>query len=213
MEAKVHLVANTSMFFTPHYDKFPPESMAFYLRLVASIFSALPPSIFDPATHKPAKSKQAEFGAEAIAWTYDDTETRSAAAVAAPTPVYPKIDNKTLTRLQKIASQAHIESLVGVAKNRPKVQEAFIVWVLALVAVWPERREQVLSVVLAATEGRLIRELWRFEVRTGPLGKDGNASAAVLFGECVFDTSWRCTHNAAFRSQEFQVLAVVALPR
>lgn len=188
MEAKVHFVANTSMFFTPHYAKFPPDSMAFYLRLVASIFSALPPSIFDPATHKPAKAKHQEVGSESIAWTYDDTETRSAAVVSAPTPVYPKIDNKTLTRLQKVASQAHIENLVGLGKNRPKIQEAFIVWVLALVAVWPERREQVLSVVLAATEGRLIRELWRFEVRTGPLGKDGDASAAVLFGKLPLKT-------------------------
>lgn len=185
MEAKVHFVANTSMFFAPHYAKFTQESMAFYLRLMASIFSALPPSIFDPTTHKPAKANaQAQLPAESLAWAYHDNEDHSVPAVAAPSPVFPKIDSKTLTRLQKVPAQQHIDALLNASKNKPKVQEAFVIWVLALVAVWPERREQVLSLVLAATEGRLVKELWRLDVRMGPLGKDGEANAAgVLFGE------------------------------
>ncbi|TEB27548.1 HECT-domain-containing protein [Coprinellus micaceus] len=183
MEAKAHFVANTSMFFAPHYAKFTQESMAFYLRLMASIFSALPPSIFDPTTHKPAKANaQAQLPAESLAWAYHDNEDRSVPAVAAPSPVFPKIDSKTLTRLQKVPAQQHIDALLNASKNRPKVQEAFVIWVLALVAVWPERREQVLSLVLAATEGRLVRELWKLDVRMGPLGKDGDINAAgVLF--------------------------------
>lgn len=193
VEAKVHLVANTYMFFTPHYSRFPPESMIFYLRLMASVFAALPPSIFDPSSHKPAKAKaqqpKVDEAQDHAAWKKgEDSDEEDIKVVEVvdfnipQRPPLPKIDNKTLTRLQKIPSQGHIESLVAATKNRQNVQDAFLAYVLALNGVWPERREHVLSILLALTEGNLIRSLYRFEVRTSPLGR--NEGAGVFGAWC-----------------------------
>ncbi|KAJ2931954.1 hypothetical protein H1R20_g5141, partial [Candolleomyces eurysporus] len=171
------------MFFTPHHSRFSPESMVFYLRLMASIFTALPPSIFDPSSHKPAKAKVQQAKVDEVedhaAWKKgDDSDDEDIKIVEVAEfnvpqpPPLPKIDNKTLNRLQKIPSQGHIESLIAATKDRQNVQDAFIAYVLALNGVWPERREHVLSIMLALTEGNLIRSLYRFEVRTSPLGRD-----------------------------------------
>ncbi|KAJ2912438.1 hypothetical protein MD484_g7973, partial [Candolleomyces efflorescens] len=210
VEAKVHLVANTCMFFTPHYARFPPESMIFYLRLMASTFATLPPSIFDPSSHKPAKATNSKASQpkvdetrDSVAWKKgtDDSDEEdgikvvqvSEFEVTPPTHRFPQIDSKTLTRLQKIPSQVHIESLVGACKNRQNVQDAFLMYVLALNGVWPERREYVLSVLLALTEGNLIRSLYRFQVRTSALGRNEGAG---VFGVSIHSIPFHPTHLA-----------------
>ncbi|KAG2018861.1 ubiquitin-protein ligase [Coprinopsis cinerea AmutBmut pab1-1] len=191
IEEKIHLVSNTSMFFTPHYAKFTNESMGWYLRFMASVFNELPVSAFDASKQKTnATGDKKKKGGE-TAWTqtpYDSdsdderggvikVQVVSSFTTPPPPTSVPPLDTKTLTRLQKLPSQSHIEALLNLARRSQKVQDAFILYVLALNAVWPEHRERVLTSILALTEGNLIKTLYKGDVRSSPLGKEERSAA------------------------------------
>ncbi|KAF6750084.1 ubiquitin protein ligase [Ephemerocybe angulata] len=184
VEARVHLVANCSMFFSPHYAKFGNQGVVWYLRFLAEVFGGLPVGVFDSVAQPKSKVKDKGKGKEAamvvdadpaVPWVLPEDEARH----SQPNDLL-ILDTKTHSRISTLQSQTHIDSLLLLARRSQAVQEAFVIFVLALGRVWPTKREGVLSTILASggsggSGGGLVRGLWR-DVRGNSVGKDVGVS-------------------------------------
>lgn len=184
-EQRAHLLANLSMFFSPHLEKLNVDGLVWYMNLTSEVFANFSPGAFDRAidgTKNKGKASQRveEGGQEAAAWTTYDSDNELVPAHSRGSGSTPQIDGKTLKRLQKIPSQAHIDAVFSLARKRgQRAQDIFTIWILNLIFAWPGRREQVLSTLLSPSSGggeSLIKSLWRFDVRSSALGKDVDPS-------------------------------------
>lgn len=92
-------------------------------------------------------------------------------AFAAPMP---KLDAKTLKRLQNLPSQTHIYGLLGLYSSRDKV--ALFTFCSSICQAWPARQDKVLAAIMGHTGGGFVRELYREHVRSSPLGAEVDAS-------------------------------------
>jgi ubiquitin-protein ligase E3 C len=135
---KVNLLANCTMFFTPHYSKFGNESLAWYLHWTSTIFNSLPSGSFDPPSKSQSTTPAGRTPAKSNANDSDDDTIKvnivDSFAVVEPKP---RIDGKTFTRLSKLSALAHLDSLLGYARKSEKVQAGFVAWVLGLNYVRP----------------------------------------------------------------------------
>ena len=172
------------MFIAPHYSKLGGRSLPIYLRFLAATLNALPVSVFDsPREHIP-KVAHFEYHSDS-----DDDEPSPRVSLVSSfinPPPLPKLDAKTLTRLNKIVAPTHIDSLITSTRSNPDARKELVAFFLALTAVWPSSREQILATVLALTGGGLVREIYRDSVRRSPLGKEENSSALLGTSPYVF---------------------------
>ncbi|KAH6892749.1 ubiquitin protein ligase [Coprinopsis sp. MPI-PUGE-AT-0042] len=181
-EDHINLLANCTMFFTPHYSKFGNDSLGWYLRWTSTIFSSLPPGSFEPSSSPKSTATTASSSSKPTASNDSDDDTIKVTVVSSFTPPDPKpqIDTKTLTRLSKLSTLSHLDSLLVYARKSEKVQAGFVEWVLGLNYVSPSTREHVLTSILALTDGSLIRSLYRNSVRGSVLGRDGLGRDALF---------------------------------
>ena len=82
----------------------------------------------------------------------------------------PKLDTKTLKRLQNLPSPAHISTLLGLYSSRDKV--ALFTFCSSVCQAWPARQDRVLAAIAGHTGGGFVRELYREHVRSSPLGAE-----------------------------------------
>lgn len=173
IDSKIHLIANLYMFISPHYRKLSKGSLRTYFVLLTSLFNCLPISIFEPP------SERGISVAKHPSWFHDDSdsETEDSTQVSVvsnfnnPPPPLQKLDKRTLTRLQKIPTAPHINSLLTASQAHPGTQLDLIAFFLSLNALWPAEKNRVLSLVLVHSGGGLVRELYRGYVRRSPIGK------------------------------------------
>ncbi|KAL0961250.1 hypothetical protein HGRIS_006212 [Hohenbuehelia grisea] len=172
---KVNLISNLLVFMPPRYAKLRKDSLDTYLLLLTRTINTLP-------VHTLAPSQLAQNGTSDISLAddsdsdSDEPRTRVAvvssfnaeSVVAKPSP----LDARTLKRLRTIYSLGHLKALISAASSR----EALIGFLLALVIGCPSEKGDILRAVLDCTGGGLIRELYRFQVRACPLGKDTDMS-------------------------------------
>ena len=160
------------MFTPPRYSAFQHNQMDTYLSLLTSVLHSLPPNALEP----PSTSKDKSWVDEGDS---DDDAIRVEVVSAFATSPMPKLDAKTLKRLQNLPSPAHISTLLGLYSTRDK--GALFTFCSSVCQAWPARQDKVLAAIAGHTGGGFVRELYREHVRSSPLGAEVDASA--LAGE------------------------------
>ncbi|KAF8148075.1 hypothetical protein B0H34DRAFT_803194 [Crassisporium funariophilum] len=186
LEAKIHLAATLSVFMSPHYKVLPAPAFATYLHLSVALLNTFPISTLEPAASGSGSS--AKPATQESLWARGDgydsdssngpsTRVTVVSDFSAAPPIFPppKIDGKTLKRLQKLTSAPHITALIASARSHTALFPSLVAYLFALTAAWPGSRDRILNVVVATTGGGLVRELYRDLVRRSPLGKDENS--------------------------------------
>lgn len=87
----------------------------------------------------------------------------------------PKLDPKTMKRLQNLPSPTHISTLLGLYSSRNKF--VLFTFCSGICQAWPARQDKVLATIAGHTGGGFVRELYREHVRSSPLGAEVDASA------------------------------------
>lgn len=172
-ESKAHLIANLMMFTPPRYSTFQHKQMDAYLLLLTFVLQSLPPNALEPQSTSKDKSWVDEGDSD------DDVIHVEIVSTFAPSPM-PKLDPKTLKRLQNLPSPTHISTLLGLYSGRDKVP--LFTFCSGVCQVWPARQDKVLATISGHTGGGFVRELYRENVRSSPLGAEVDASA--LTGGC-----------------------------
>ena len=177
ISSRVHLLANLASFVPPRYSQLQGDDIALYLRLLIGLLNSLPVSILDPeyalAQNQPSASAQDDS---------DDDEASHAPPQASLVPVvpHPTLDARTTKRVRTLTDPAHISTLLGLGKTHPSIQLELIMFILALNAAQPAKREEVLAAAgIYTSGGGLVRELYRSYVRSSPLGRDDNPGAIL----------------------------------
>ncbi|CAL1705751.1 unnamed protein product [Somion occarium] len=177
IESRIHLLANLAAFAPPRYSTFSPETMEVYLNLISMILYSLPMHALEPPLQQSSKTQ------ETSTWD-DESDSDGEPQVTVvksfqPKQVLPELDPKTRTRLQTIASPAHINSLLEATQRKSKIRRSLYSWCVALSNIWPERRDKILGAIVVYGGGGLVRELYREYVRPSLLGKDLNHTALM----------------------------------
>lgn len=155
------------MFAPPRYPNFKPKQLDTYLLLLTSVLQSLPPNALEP----PSTSKDKSWVEEGDS---DDGEIHVEVVSAFAVPSMPKLDVKTLKRLENLPSPTHISTLLGLHLSRDKV--ALFTFCLSICQAWPARQDKLLATILGHTGGGFVRELYREHVRSSPLGAEVDAS-------------------------------------
>ncbi|KAF7322217.1 HECT-domain-containing protein [Mycena kentingensis (nom. inval.)] len=164
----IDLLANLVAFLPPErYAKLDASALVACMRLLAALCNALPPNALEGAP-PPAAAQLAP------ARSYDsdsDDESRPRVSVVSsfasgpPPPPLPTLNVKTKKRLQTLVSATYLNALLGLTKpdtSRP----VFFELILALEGVWPSKRSDILTILIAGGAGaNIIKELWRGSVR------------------------------------------------
>lgn len=167
-EAKAHLIANLMMFTPSCYPAFQPNQLDAYLSLLTSVLHRLPPNALEPPSTSKDKSWVDEGDSD------DDTIQVEVVSAFATSPM-PKLDAKTLKRLQNLPSPAHISTLLGLYSSRNKV--ALFTFCSGICQVWPAKQDKVLATITGHAGGGFVRELYREHVRSSLLGAEIDGSA------------------------------------
>ena len=175
-EARAHLIANLAMFAPPRYPNFEHKQLDMYLLLLTSILQSLPPNALEP----PSTSKDRSWVEEGDS---DDGKIHVEVVSAFAVPSMPKLDTKTLKRLETIPSPAHISTLLGLYSGRDKV--ALFTFCSSICQAWPARQDKLLATISGHTGGGFVRELYREHVRSSPLGAGLESSPAGVFDHSV----------------------------
>jgi ubiquitin-protein ligase E3 C len=160
------------MFTPPRYPTFQPKELDTYLLLLASVLHTLPPNALEP----PSTSKDKSWVDEGDS---DDEAIRVEVVSTFTVFPMPRLDPKTLKRLQNLPSPTHISTLLGLYSSRDKV--ALFTFCSGICQAWPARQDKVLATIAGHTGGGFVRELYREHVRSSPLGAEVDAFA--LAGE------------------------------
>ncbi|KAF9522169.1 HECT-domain-containing protein [Crepidotus variabilis] len=182
LEEKIHLMANLHMFISPHYSLLPSPALQTYLKLSASLLNAFPTALFDP----PEKQKKGIKKGSTSGYDSQDSDEHGTRVTVVsffdffPIPIaLPKIDEKTLKRLQSIVGVQHLTNLINVTQSKSTLFPDLISYLFAATSAWSSTNTQILHVVLASTGGAFVREIYRDLVRTSPLGRDAGYGTLI----------------------------------
>ena len=188
VDQTINLLANLHLFISPQYKLLATPSFQAYLQLVAALFKSFPPTLFD-ALKKDQNGIEPKLphSEPHSVFAYDSDENdepsirvsvvSSFNMASAPPPPLPKLDNKTLKRLQTIVNPQHLNNLILITQSKPILFPSLISYLFALSMAWSSMRGQILNIVLASTNGGLVRELYRELVRRSPLGQADDPGA------------------------------------
>lgn len=201
----------------PRYKKLSAQSFEVYFAILRNLLVGLPSSVFEVPKEESAKSathamQNALAQADGSDSDSDSDMDVGEGLIAGPSnglPVSPSrsktkaleaaflnaIDSKTRTRLRAIASIKHLSSLFSATGTQQRqTRNDLYGFLVVLIGVWDQNREDVLTSVLSHTGGGIIREIYRNEVRGSVLGKevdtgDDSASGGLRGAEKVFKDS------------------------
>jgi ubiquitin-protein ligase E3 C len=170
------------MFLSPQYKVLPPPALSTYLQLSISLLSNFPTNFVlgSPRTQG-ASTKMTKPTAT---WNKDDSDSDSDDGPSTRVTVVdkftttpfqpppPKIDDKTIKRLQNLKSAPHLTSIISTTRSNSALFPHLVHYLFTIMTTWPSSRDQILNIVLAAAGGGLFRELYRELVRQSPLGKE-----------------------------------------
>ena len=138
-----------------------------YLSLLSTVLQTLPPNALEPPPTSKDKSSVEESDS-------DNGEIHAEVVSAFGAPSMPKLDTKTLKRLESLPSPTHISTLLDIYTSRGKV--ALLAFCSSICQAWPARQAKLLATILGRTGGGFVRELYREYVRSSPLGAEVEAS-------------------------------------
>jgi ubiquitin-protein ligase E3 C len=161
----INLLANLLAFYHSRYPVLNKQPFESYLELISGILSRLPVGCLEPRSA--AKQEDKWVGDS------DSDDDHRAAPNAASTPL-PSLDPKTALRLRILCSPPHMQSLMIAGARLPSAWESVIKYLVNLCAVWPSKRDSILTTLSANNGDMVIKQLWRETVRSTPLGKSDN---------------------------------------
>lgn len=201
----MHLLANLAAFVPPRYPSLPAASLTALLHLMARIMSTLPAMALEPPSSVSNGKRIAIAESDSDSDSEDLTHGSASASNAVPLP---RLDERTLKRLQTLPSTTHISSVIRATQSHTPARIALCDFFFALCTVWPSRADPVLSTVVVSTSGGLVRELYRSYVRGSPLG--GDDSVATLLGMLFYFYSIRLNLITLRRRRACKYLAPFA---
>ena len=136
--------------------------------------NALPTHALEPPENKSDPAKN---------WADEDSDDEPETTVQVVTSFEPKqdlppLDDRTRKRLLSLPSSDHIHALLRASQNQTLLGP-LISFCFALSTVWPNRRDKVLTTVVAYERGGLVRDIYRTYVRSTPLGQDDTYSEII----------------------------------
>ena len=164
------------MFTPPRYRNLEPKQLDMYLLLLTAVLQSLPPNALEP----PSTSKDKSWVEEGDS---DDGGIRVEVVSAFSVHLVPKLDAKTLRRLENLPSPTHISTLLGLYSNRDKA--ALFTFCSSICRAWPTRQGKLLATISGSTGGGFVRELYREHVRSSPLDGEVEASLTGVFNRCI----------------------------
>lgn len=189
----MNLLANIAAFAPPRYTTLPFASLATLLNLLAAVMRSLPTGVLGPNSSAAAGKRVAESESDS------DSEDPAHISPANRVPL-PRLDERTLKRLQTLPTPTHISSLIRATQSHSMSRIALCDFLFALCTVWPLRSDSVLSTAVVSTGGGFVRELYRSYVRSSPLGKE--VSLITLLG---MSSSFYLIINPLTTSQTLQM--------
>ena len=193
VEERVNLLANIAAFAPPRYTTLPFASLTALLNLLAAVMRSLPTGVLGPNSSAAAGKRVAESESDS------DSEDPAHISPANRVPL-PRLDERTLKRLQTLPTPTHISSLIRATQSHSMLRIALCDFLFALCTVWPLRSDSVLSTAVVSTGGGFVRELYRSYVRSSPLGKE--VSLITLLG---MSSSFYLIINPLTTSQTLQM--------
>ncbi|CAA7268920.1 unnamed protein product [Cyclocybe aegerita] len=196
--SKVHLTATLYALFSPQYKVLPGPVLETYLDLSALLLRDFPAGILRQSQPE-KKGATTDKTTPIYESSFSEDDER---APATPLPQCLVLDPKTLARLQKIASPAHLSSLFSATQLTPGLFPPLISYLFALKWAWTRGGSKysvsiagtgagvrasrkktkkgnmtevdVLRAILASagSAGGLVRDLYTQLVKTAPIGKD-----------------------------------------
>lgn len=161
--AAVHLLANLIAFYPSRYPVLHKEPFEAYLELISNIFSQLPVGSLGAKSTSKHEDK----------WDSDSDDDLRVAPNATSIPL-PSIDPKTAVRLRTLHSTLHLQGLMTASTRLPDLGESVIKFLVNLCAVWPSKRDSILTTLSVNNGAIVIKQLWRDTVRDSPLGTSDN---------------------------------------
>ncbi|KAF9009589.1 hypothetical protein BDQ17DRAFT_1388399 [Cyathus striatus] len=182
-EDKAHFVGTLYLFMSPRYSsgKADATAVGVTVRMWAGVMNCLAPESFDTPAYK--EKKEQAIKREDDMDIDDNRITVSVVSSFVPSiSVYPepKLDTKTLGRLAKLASPAHLKSLFAVTQKSTEATYDVVLFLLALERVNASARDDISRRVLVYAPW-VVRDLWRGWVRGGGIG-------GSEIGEKLFET-------------------------
>lgn len=172
---------------------------------MARIMSTLPAMALEPPSSVSNGKRIAIAESDSDSDSEDLTHGSASASNAVPLP---RLDERTLKRLQTLPSTTHISSVIRATQSHTPARIALCDFFFALCTVWPSRADPILSTVVVSTSGGLVRELYRSYVRGSPLG--GDDSVATLLGMLFYFYSIRLSLITLRRRRACKYLAPFA---
>jgi len=161
----INLLANLIAFYPSRYPALNKQPFETYLELISNIFSRLPVGCLEPKSAAKREDK----------WAGDsDSDDDHRDAPNAPGIPLPLLDPKSAVRLRNLHSAPHLQALMTASSRLPSLWESVIKYLVNLCAVWPSKRDSILTTVSVNNGAMVIKQLWRETVRSTPLGKSDN---------------------------------------
>lgn len=186
LESKVHLLANLCAFTPARYPFLSAPALNAFLQLSVALMSSIPVHGLEPYISSRGTAT------DSTGWAEDDSDSESVPHVVVvdsfdPPPVRPKVDDKTLSRLQTLFSPKHVNSLLTACYKYRETQPNLFAWCVTLCHIWPTNKDKVLGAVVVFGRGGLVRELYRGFVRGTQLGQNITPSALM---DSAHATQW-----------------------
>ena len=161
----INLLANLIAFYHSRYPALNKQPFETYLELVSSILSRLPVGCLEPRSVAKQEDK----------WVGDsDSDDDHRVTPNAPSIPLPSLDPKTAVRLRILHLASHLEALTTASARLPSLWEGVIKYLVNLCAVWPSKRNSILTILSVNNGAMVVKQLWRETVRSTPLGKSDN---------------------------------------
>lgn len=161
----INLLANLIAFYPSRYPVLNKQPFETYLELISNVLSRLPVGSLEPKSVAKQDDK----------WIGDsDSDDDDRVTPNAPSIPLPSLDPKTAVRLRILHSTSHLQSLLTANARLPSLWEGVIKYLVNLCAIWPSKRESILTTLSVSSGAMVIKQLWRETVRSTPLGKSDN---------------------------------------
>ena len=167
IENKINLLANLAAFMPPRYKALNVASLNAYLRFLSLLLPEIPIVAFEAPSDNSIRQSS---------WNQDSSDDDELDQSSPKSPLV-VVDMKTRSRLNTLASQNHVTSLLSATSSNPSTRLGLQSFLMSLFESWPSCRPRILSAILATTDGGLVRELYRTIVRSSPLGKSDSPAA------------------------------------
>jgi ubiquitin-protein ligase E3 C len=176
LEQRYNLLGLLDQITSPRYTTLSADALDAYMSLMTSLIISMPINGFNPASNAKQRVAEQDQGVVDVVSSFPSNPSPA-------TQPIPKLDPRTLKRLQIILTPAHHSRLLeishrharnaglcGKGKARFDISISLSAFVLALVSVCPGERDEILRTI--CIEPDLLRELYHLYVSRSPVGKD-----------------------------------------